>query len=190
MLVVGNKETISILCRENNINLHNVEIINCDDYITSEDKPTEVLKTERNLSITVGLNTLVEKKADVFVSSGNSGALLVGTSLIVKRIPNVRRIAFATVIPKFKGRFLFLDSGANSDCQAETLEQFAEMSFDYAIKTMKIPNPKIGLLNIGTESHKGDSLKQQTYDVLGMNKGINFIVHVEPSSIFFNDCHI
>lgn len=190
VILVGNREKIFVICHENGIRLHNVEIINCEDHITGEDKPTEVLKAERNLSMTVGLNALVEKKADVFISSGNSGALLVGTSLIVKKMPNVRRIAFATVIPKFKGQFLFLDSGANSDCQADMLEQFAEMSFEYAQKTMQISNPKLGLLNIGTESHKGDLLRKQAFNLLESNREINFIGNVEPNSVFFNDCDI
>jgi glycerol-3-phosphate acyltransferase PlsX len=190
VMLVGNREEIFVICSENGIRLHNVEIINCESYITGEDNPTEVLKARRNSSMTVGLNALVEKKADVFVSSGNSGALLVGTSLIVRKMPSVRRIAFATVIPKFKGQFLFLDSGANSDCQAEILEQFAEMSSDYEIRVMKISSPKIGLLNIGTETHKGDALRRQTFDLLNSNKKIDFIGNVEPNSVFFSDCDI
>ena len=190
IILVGNKIKILDICNKNNIKLNNIEIIDCDSEITNEDNPVDIFKSNKNFSMKVGLKALAEKKADVFVSSGNSGALLVGTSLIVKKAKNIRRIAFATVIPKLKGNFLFLDSGANTRCEPEMLEQFAEMSSDYAKKNMKISNPKLGLLNIGTESHKGDEIRKQTFNLLKLNKKINFIGNIEPNSIFFSDCDI
>jgi len=107
VILVGNREKIFVICHENGIRLHNVEIINCEDHITGEDKPAEVLKAERNLSMTVGLNALVEKKADVFISSGNSGALLVGTSLIVKKCRMFEELLLQLLFRNLKGSFCF-----------------------------------------------------------------------------------
>ena len=190
VILVGNKIKLSVIFKDIKFSSRNIEIIDCEDEINSGDDPKKILSSKKNSSMAVGLRMLAEKKADVFVSSGNSGALLIGTSIIIKKMLGVRRIAFETFIPKFDGKFLFLDSGANSDCQPEILNQFAEMSFNYAQKIMKISNPKVGLLNIGTENHKGDDLRKQAFKLLKSNKKINFIGNIEPSSIFFSDCDI
>lgn len=188
--LVGNRKKIFEICKKNNLDIGKIVINDSETEITNEDNPKEIIKSKKNSSMAIGLMLLSQKKADVFVSSGNSGALLIGTGLIVKKAPNIRRIAFATYIPKFDGSFLFLDSGANAQCTPEILNEFANMASRYATEVNKIKNPKVGILNIGVEEHKGDELRKETFRLLKYNQNIKFIGNVEPNSAFFGDCDI
>ena len=187
--LVGNERKIKEILFINKIKLDEINIINCETEITNNDHPTEIFESKKGSSMAVGLSCLASGEFDVFVSAGNSGALLVGTSLIVKRAPGVRRIAFAPFIPKTKGDFLFLDAGANAQCTPEILVQFAHMANDYLKKSFGILNPKVALLNIGSEEKKGDSLRKETHEIL-KKSGLNFIGNIEPDQVFFGDCNI
>lgn len=131
----------------------------------------------------VALRALADGEGDALVSSGNTGALLTGATLIVKRLPGVRRGAIGTVIPTGNGRSLLIDSGANAECTPEYLLQFAHMGSAYMAGTQGIDNPRVGLLNNGTEEHKGASLQKETHQLLKVEKGINFIGNVEGRDI-------
>lgn len=187
--VVGNKNKIDQISKENNLNIENLEIIDCKTEIAGNDDPMEILKSKSESSMAVGLFSLSQKKFDVFVSAGNSGALLVGTNMIVKRAPNIRRIAFAPIIPKLEGKFLLLDAGANAQCSSEILHQFAFMGVDYFKSISNVENPKVGLLNIGSEDNKGDNLRKETYQLL-KSSNLNFIGNIEPNDILFGDCDV
>ena len=187
--IVGNKDKITKLADDNKLNIENLEIINCKTEISGNDDPMEILKSKSESSMAVGLSVLSQGNFDVFVSAGNSGALLVGTNMIVKRAPNIRRIAFAPIVPKLNGNFLLLDAGANAQCSAEILHQFAFMGADYFKTISNIENPKVGLLNIGSEDNKGDNLRKETYQLL-KSSDLNFIGNIEPTEILTGDCNV
>ena len=187
--LVGNMNIIKEVSLNNNLNIDNLEILDCETEITNNDNPLEITKSKKNSSMSIGLKSLGNNDADAFVTAGNSGALLVGTSLILKQYITTRRIAVATFVPKKHKEFLFIDCGVNAQCTPEILLQFALMSSDYIKKVLKIDNPKVALLNIGIEPFKGDPLRKDTFKLLS-SSNLNFIGNIEPSNVFSEDVNI
>lgn len=180
--LVGNERTIRKAAAESDISLENMSIRNAEGVIGMNDAPTDVMKSKRDCSMAKGLEMLAGDEGDAFVSAGNSGALAVGATLIVKRIKRIKRCAFAPVIPKSKGFFMLLDSGANADCRPDMLRQFGIMGSVYMQKVMNVNNPRVGLVNIGSEDHKGDELRIESYKLL-KESGINFVGNIEARDI-------
>ncbi len=182
ILLVGNKAQIEEESSENKISLDGIQIENADEVITMEDAPTEIMKSKNNSSMAKGLQMLAAGEGDAFVSCGNSGALTVGGTLIVKRIRGIKRCAFAPVIPTENGFFMLIDSGANVECRPEMLRQFGVMGYIYMKNVMVVKNPKVGLVNIGVERCKGGELHFNAYELLEKS-GINFIGNIEARDI-------
>ena len=182
ILLVGDESKIRSVAAENNISLKNISIAHADDVITMEDSPSDIMKSKKNSSMAEGLRRLKNNEGDAFISAGNSGALVVGATMIVKRIKGIKRPAFAPVMPKNKGSFMLIDSGANVECRPEMLKQFAIMGSIYMENVMNVANPRVGLANIGVEDHKGTSLQQETFKIL-KETDINFIGNVEARDI-------
>lgn len=182
ILLVGNESTIKSVAEKNNISLSNMEISRADDVITMEDAATDIMKSKNNSSMAQGLRLLAEDAGDAFVSAGNSGALCVGATLIVKRIKGIKRCAFAPVIPSANGLFMLIDSGANVECRPEMLRQFGIMGYTYMKNIMTIENPRVALVNIGTESTKGDELRFEAFKLL-KDTNINFVGNIEARDI-------
>lgn len=182
IVLTGREKEIRRVAEENNISLNRMAIIDTPDVITMEDHAGEVMKSKSNSSMAVGLKKLASGEGDAFISAGNSGALVVGSNLIVKRIKGIKRVAFAPIMPKDKGCFMLIDSGANVDCKPEMLRQFGVMGSIYMQKVMNIPNPRVALANIGTEDHKGGELQHETFEML-KNSNLNFIGNVEARDI-------
>ena len=135
----------------------------------------------------VGFRLLKEGYGDVFISAGNSGALLTGATLLVGRIKGVDRPALAGILPAYHGRLVLMDCGANTNCKPINLLQFAQMSSIYMKNTLGIKSPKIGLLNIGTEETKGNDLVKDSYKLLkkySKDLDINFIGNLEGREAF------
>lgn len=170
--------------------LSRMEIIECGDVLTMEDDPMSVIKEKTDSSMAVGLRALAEGRGDAFASAGNSGALVVGATTIVKRIRGVKRVSFAPILPKKKGFFMLNDGGANVDCRPEMLLQFGLMGSEYMKKVMGVENPRVGLANVGTEPHKGDDLRRDAYALLSQFPGINFVGNVEPRDIPDDACEV
>ncbi len=170
--------------------LSRMEIIECGDVLTMEDDPMSVIKEKTDSSMAVGLRALAEGRGDAFASAGNSGALVVGATAIVKRIRGVKRVSFAPILPKKKGFFMLNDGGANVDCRSEMLLQFGLMGSEYMKKVMGVENPRVGLANVGTEPHKGDDLRRDAYALLSQFPGINFVGNVEPRDIPDDACEV
>lgn len=170
--------------------LSGMEILECGDVLTMEDDPMAVLKEKKDSSMAVGLRALSQGKGDAFASAGNSGALVVGASAIVKRIRGARRVTFAPLIPKSQGFFMLADGGANVDCRPEMLVQFGIMASAYMEKVMGVKNPRVGLANVGTESHKGDSLRKEAYALMSACGEMNFVGNVEAREIPFDACDV
>ena len=160
---------------------HTTEVINM------EDKPTDAIKHKKDSSMVVGFKLLKEGKGDVFISAGNSGALLTGATLLIGRIKGIDRPAMAPMLPSYKKRLMLIDAGANTNCKPINLVQFAQMATIYLKNTYGIEKPVIGLLNIGTEPTKGNELIRESYQILSEEAeklGINFVGNVEGRDAF------
>ena len=178
------KERIKVLYGKDNIEelSSRLKIHNATETIEMEDIPTQAIKHKKDSSMVVGFNLLKEGKGDVFVSAGNSGALLTGATLLVGRIKGIDRPALAAVLPAYKGRFMLMDSGANTNCKPINLLQFAQMATIYLSNTYGTQSPRVGLLNIGTEENKGNDLMKESFKLLKEKSeelNINFVGNVE-----------
>ena len=164
-----------------------IKIKNATETIEMEDQPTVAIKHKKDSSMVVGFKMLKEGEGDVFISAGNSGALLAGATLLVGRIKGIDRPALAGILPAYKSQLLLIDSGSNTNCKPINLLQFAQMSTIYLRNTFGIENPKIGLLNIGTEETKGNELVKESYQLLkekSKELDINFVGNVEGRDAF------
>lgn len=164
-----------------------LSIQNATEEIVMEDIPTQAIKHKKDSSMVVGFNMLKEGKGDVFISAGNSGALLTGATLLVGRIKGIDRPALAPMLPSYKKGLMLIDAGSNTNCKVINLVQFAQMATIYLKNTYGIKEPKIGLLNIGTEETKGNELTKETYKELKEHSkelGINFVGNVEGRDAF------
>ncbi len=189
IILTGKESKIREVAAQNNISLDRIEIEDCDEVITMHDSAESVLKTKKNSSMALGFRLLAQGKGDAFLSAGNSGALCVGATLLIKRIKGIKRPAFAPVLPSVTGCLMLLDGGANVDCRPEMLRQFAVMASVYMEKVMKINNPRIGLANVGTEDHKGTELYRETYGILKESR-LNFIGNIEGRDVPTGKCDV
>lgn len=160
-----------------------IEIMHASDIITNEDDPAIAIRRKKDSTIVVGMNALKDAKADAFVSAGSTGALLAGGLFIVKRIKGIKRAAITSAYPNLNGVSLLVDAGANVDTKADYLNQFALMGSIYMEQVMKVDNPKVALVNIGSEVEKGNSLTKETYELLVKNEHINFTGNIEARDI-------
>ncbi len=156
-----------------------MEIANAEDVVDMHDDPSKVMHKRKDSSMLVALRMLSEGKGDAMISAGSTGALLTAATLIVKRIKGIRRAALAPTIPTKGGSAVLVDCGANAECTPEFLLQFAYMGSFCAEKFEGKQNPRVGLLNIGTEDSKGTDLQRETYALLQKAEGINFIGNIE-----------
>ena len=156
-----------------------LKIKNATETIEMEDGPTDAIRHKKDSSMVVGFKMLKENEGDVFISAGNSGALLAGATLIVGRIKGIDRPALAGILPAYKSQLLLIDSGSNTNCKPINLLQFAQMSTIYLRNTFGIEKPAVGLLNIGTEETKGNELVKESYQLLKeKSKELGFTVNV------------
>lgn len=164
-----------------------VEIANADDVVDMHDDPANVIRKKPNSSMVVGLKMLSDGLGDAFISAGSTGALLTGATLIVKRVKGIRRAAMGPAMPnKAGGKTVILDCGANAECTPEFLLQFGLVGSLHAKATYGVENPKVGLLNIGTEDTKGTPLQKEAYGLLqqASEKGLlNFVGNVEARDV-------
>ena len=170
-----------------------VEIVNATEVVEICDDPATAFKKKKDSSLTVGLTMLHGGEADGFVSAGSTGALLAGATLVVKRIRGLRRAALAPTIPTAKGKAVLIDCGANAECTVEYLLQFAYLGSYYASKVLGIENPRVGLLNIGAEESKGDTLRRETYQKLkeaGEAGHLNFAGNIEAKEAMLGECDV
>ena len=161
-----------------------MDIVPTTEEVTMEDDPATVFRRKKDSSMGVGLTLLRDGKGDAFISAGSTGALLTGATLITKRVRGIRRAAMAPVMPTTTGRCVLIDCGANAECTPEYLLQFAYLGSYYAQRVMGIEKPRVGLLNIGAEEEKGDTLRHETYALLkeaGEAGRIHFIGNVEAN---------
>lgn len=167
-----------------------VRVVNATEVVEICDDPATAFKKKKDSSLTVGLTLLRDGEGDGFVSAGSTGALLAGATLVVKRIRGVRRAALAPVMPTETGRAVLLDCGANAECTVEYLCQFAQLGSDYAKSMWQLAAPRVGLLNIGAEPSKGDTLRREAYEALTQLAGVNFVGNVEAKEAMLGACDV
>ena len=187
--LVGRGEAILEVMKKHGIETlpNGMEIANADDVVDMHDDPMDVVRKRKGSSMMVGLKMLSDGLGDAFVSAGSTGALLTGATLIVKRVKGIRRAAMGPCMPtKTGGKVVICDCGANAECTPEFLLQFGIVGSLYSKKVLGVANPRVGLLNIGTEDSKGTQLQKDTYALLtdAANQGIiNFVGNVEGRSV-------
>ena len=188
LILVGQEEAIREQLTSNGVlDLAGIEVVNAREIITMEDDPSTATRRKKDSSMAVALNLLKEGRGDAMVSAGSTGALLTGATLTVKRIKGIRRAALAPVLPAGENGVMLIDCGANVECTAEYLLQFAYMGSFYFKKLLGCPNPRVGLLNVGTEDTKGGELQHQAFELLKQADAegrIHFIGNVEGTGVF------
>ena len=189
LVAVGRREEIEAIAKEKSIDLSEIGLLDAPDVITMEDKPMSVIREKNHSSMANGLRALAHGEADAFVSAGNTGALITGGTMIVRRVRGVSRAAIGTLFP-FAAPMLLLDSGANLDVTPDHLAQFAFIGSLYMKEMFGIESPRVGLLNNGTEETKGDKLRVETYQKLSGMDGINFVGNVEAKAVPFAVCDV
>lgn len=192
IILVGREEEILKVLQENNETSNKkISVVNATEVVTMEDDPTKSLKEKKDSSLRVALTMLANDEGDAMVCAGNTGAVLAGATLIVKRIRGIRRAALAPILPTKNGGSLLIDCGANVECSPDYLEQFAIMGSAYFSAFRE--NPRVALVNNGAESNKGAPLQKETYKLLEKigNQGIiNFTGNIEGRDVAINGADV
>lgn len=190
LIIAGREAEIKAELAKYRYDASRVEILDCPDVIGMNDVPTEAIKN-RQASLTAAYWHL-KKNEDVcgLVSAGSTGAIIAGGQLILGRIRGIKRAALCPAIPNVNGATLLCDCGANAECKPSMLCQFALLASAYAQAGFNKANPSVGLLNNGTEEHKGDTLRQETYKYLSQMQGINFVGNVEGRDINYGNVDV
>ena len=164
-------------------------IRHASELVEMHESPSKALRNKKDSSMRVAINQVKDGTADACVSAGNTGALMAISKFVLKTIPGIDRPAIIGVVPSLHGHTHVLDLGANVDCSAEHLLQFAIMGYELVKAVEKIPNPKVGLLNIGEEEIKGNEQVKQAVKLIA-DSHINFIGFVEGNDIYTGDVDI
>ena len=159
-----------------------IELLDAPEVITNEESPVMGVRRKVNSATVKGMLALRDKQVDGFVSAGSTGAVLAGGMFRLGRIPGVERPALAPLMPNGRGHFLLIDCGANVDCKPEYLVQFGVMGDAYMRGVMGMENPRVGLVNIGADSEKGNALVKATYPLME-EAPYNFVGNVEARDI-------
>ena len=187
--LVGREAEILQVLKEQGIDAlpAGIEIKHAEQVVDTHEDPTVAVRKQKDSSMTVALKMLADGEGDAVISAGSTGALLTGATLIVKRVPGIRRAAMGPVMPnKAGGKTVILDCGANAECTAEFLLQFGLVGSLYAKTNLGIENPRVGLLNIGAEDTKGTPLQKEAYALLkeaGQKGIINFVGNAEARDV-------
>jgi len=167
-----------------------INVVHAEETISMDESPVSAIRKKKNSSIVVGLNLVKNGEGDVFLSAGSSGAIIAGATLIIRRAKNVERAALAPLLPTVGGNWvMLLDAGANVDCKAAHLMQFARMGSIYMQTIMGIENPRVGLLNNGAEEEKGCALTKEVYGMLKQSD-LNFVGNIEARDALADDCDV
>lgn len=177
--LVGDQDQINKFLPDN----HSFNIIHTDEVIETSEEPVRAVRRKKNSSMVLAANEVKTGKADAYISAGNTGALMASGLFYVGRIKGIERPALSPTLPTLDGKgFLFLDVGANMDAKPEHLLQYALMGSVYWQQVRGVEKPRVGLLNVGTESEKGNALTKAAYPLL-QEADINFVGNVESRDL-------
>ncbi len=187
--LVGDETRIKSLLTKNKYTGDKIFVYPAQETIEMSESAAASIRKKRNSSIVVGLNLVKEGRGDAFFSAGNTGAVVCGATLSLGLLPGIERPGIAIVAPTLKGIALIIDVGANINPKPTQLLQYGIMSDVYARTILNIPNPQVGLLNIGEEETKGTDFIKETHELLSKSK-LNFIGNVEGRDLFSGKCDI
>ncbi|NLZ92023.1 MAG: phosphate acyltransferase PlsX, partial [Clostridiales bacterium] len=180
LIIVGKEE--SIRDSLGGYQTERISIVNAAQVISAEDAPVEAIRKKKDSSMVMGMDLVKRKEAGAFISAGNTGALLAGALFRIGRIKGIDRPALAPVLPTLRGGAMLIDAGANAECKPVNLLQFGMMGSAYMKGVLGVQNPRVALVNIGTEQGKGNALTKEAYALLEKS-GLNFIGNIEARSI-------
>jgi phosphate acyltransferase len=187
LTLFGDEAQIAALLAEHGVDMNGIKIVHTTQVIDMHEHPTKAFREKQDSSIAVGFGYLAKGLTDAFISAGNTGAMMVGSLFSIKAIEGIQRPTIGAYMPRENGQLgWLLDAGINSDCKPENLVQFALLGSIFAEQVLNIPNPKVGLINIGEEEGKGNILAQAAYPLLKESTGINFIGNIEGRDIFLD----
>ena len=184
ILLVGDEEELSRRLQHHSTNGLNIAICHAPETVGMHESPSAALRKKKQSSIRIGLELVKRGEADAFISAGNTGAVMATALIILGPLPGVERPAIALIVPTLRGHSILLDVGANADCKARHLVQFAIMGDVYARQLMGRTSPTIGLLSIGEEESKGNELTREAFKALEEEPSLNFIGNVEGREVF------
>ena len=190
ILMIGDSKKVSDIVNERGYSGGRINIMHTSQVIGGSDIPTKAIKEKKDSSIVVGLNKISSGDGDSFLSCGNTGALLTGAMLLTGRFPGVDRPALAPLIPTAKGGTMLIDAGLNTSCRPVNYQQFAEIGTIYMKEMFKIGNPRVGLINVGSEENKGTETVKDAYQRLKGLDGINFVGNVEGRELTYGGCDV
>jgi len=182
ILLIGNSDKINEILKKQGFQSERLKIEHTDEVVTGDDIPTKVVKQKKNSSMMLGFQMLKDKKGDVFVSAGNTGALLTGALFILGRLEGVDRPALAPLIPTKNGWCTLIDGGMNPSCKPVNYLQFGIMGSIYMKNMFNIENPRVGLVNVGSEHAKGNEVLKQAYSMFEKSD-LNFVGNIEGNDI-------
>lgn len=182
IVFVGQKEIVEEELSKHKYDADRITVVHAADVITNHEEPAKAVRSKKDASVVVAANMLKNGEGDAMLSMGNTGALLAAGLLIVGRIKGVLRPALATLLPSAKGAKMLIDAGANTNCKAENLVQFAVMGSIYMKNVMGVKDPVVGLISNGEEEGKGDELTKAAYPLL-QNAPINFMGNIEGRDV-------
>ena len=189
LILVGDKPKIEQCLKEEKTDARILDIVHTETVITMEDDPLVVVRSKKDSSMSVGLNLLKAGEGDAFISTGNTGALVAGASLIVRKAKGIKAAAIGAVIP-LGAPMLLIDAGANVAPNAETMKQFALMGSIYMENMFGLKSPRVALINNGTEETKGNDLARETYGLLKECPDVNFIGNIEGRDVVNSVCDV
>lgn len=191
LILVGDTAQLNAELAKYSYDASRVELVHTTETIGMEEIPTKAVKTKKDSSLVVAFRLLKEGKADGLVSSGSTGAVLTAGVLILGRLKGVSRPALCPAIPNHTGGSTFLcDCGANLECKPINLLHFAVMATAYAQSVYGVENPRVGLLNNGTEDHKGLLLHQETNALLQQTDCVNYVGNREGRDLMYGDVDV
>lgn len=192
IIIVGDEGQIIKELAKYSYKPEQIIIVHASDVITNEDAPVRAVRTKMESSMVKGITMIKEGKGDLFISAGNTGAIMAGGLFILGRIQGIDRPALAATYPILTGKggvSLLVDSGANVECKPNNLLEFATMGSIYMNKVLAVDNPSVGLVNVGSEDSKGTTIIKSAYEMLGRSK-LNFIGNIEARDVPKGGCHV
>ncbi len=190
VLLVGRGDTIAAELAKLDLSGIGVDIVHAEEVAEMDEKPSDILRRKKDASIQVACRLVKEGRADGIVSPGHSGATVACGMFIMGRIAGVERPALASIMPTEKSPMVLLDVGANVDCKPHHLLQFGLMANAFARDMLDLAVPRVGLLSIGEEEGKGNSLVKETYELFKLVQNLNFVGNVEGRDIFTGDLDV
>ena len=190
IVLTGSEEVIRRCASEHGVDLSGIGIAEAPLVMEMHDEAKSVIRAKRQSSMGVGLDLVANGEADVFISAGPTGALLMGATMIVKRIKHVDRPALGTVLPGMDGYTMIIDCGANAECRPEMLRQFGVMGSIYMERVLGIEKPRVAVANIGAEDSKGTDLQKEAYALLKDEPRVNFVGNVEGRGLMMSECDV